>query len=314
VRAGKIDAISAVLLTAAPWVKPTLLGLPAGALIADAGLRRARALPTIAVAIVTTLVLAGLFQAVSGGRLLSDVMRSNAQPFSAAVWLDQVPGRLPFVVPIFGLAGHLAFRDRGTPGIAIGLGALSVSIAWTLFALAKTGSSANYWMEPCVAALVVIAHAKPGSFAFGRSTLVHASAALATALYAGVASVRDAVEHTVRYRADAAFVAQVRERCGTRPDDVVAADEAGVELATNGRILTPAYQTVYLVREGAFPAETWIADLESATVGCFVEHDGEMRRLPRLSHALDTHFVEVAAEGGFRLLAPRSRLHERPAP
>jgi hypothetical protein len=296
-RVGRIDGVALVLLVLVPWVKPTLLGLPAGALVADALARRdAR---TIGHAAATTLGIAAALHFASGGALFAHVALSNAQPFTLQAWLEHVPSRLPFFLPLFALAGVVGWRDRESPGTRVGLGALAGSVAWTLIALAKTGSASNYWMEPCIAAVAVIAQAAPGPrpFAFGRGPALHALLALGAVLYAGVASVRASVEHAREYRDDARFVATVRALCG---EGAIAADEAGIELVTNGRILVPTYQMVHLVNAGRFPAALWIADLRAAR--CVVEHTGQLRLSPEISRALDERFPTRLERGSFRVL------------
>jgi hypothetical protein len=303
-RRGRIDALSAVLLALAPWVKPTIIGLPAGAFAADLVVRRRAALPAIGAGLATLLAIGALLEAASGGALLSNVVLSNAQPMTLAAWLEHVPSRLPFFAPLLALAGCTAWRARRTPGVAIGLGALAASTAWVLVALAKTGSASNYWMEPCVASVALLAYAAPGAggYRFGASGPIAAAATLGAALWVDVASVRASLEHAREYRDEAAFVATLARRCG----GVVAADEAGIELAADGRVLTPTYQMVHLVRAGRYSASLWAADLRRAA--CVVEHTGQYRLSPELSRALDEGFVrEPDAASGFRLLRPKRR-------
>jgi hypothetical protein len=299
-RLGRIDKVSLVLLVLVPWVKPTVLGLPAGAFAGDLLARRKGASRTTLAAIGITLAILALFHVGTGGLLLQHVTRANAQPFTLAAWMDHVPSRLPFFAPLFALAGVVAWRDRRAPGTVIAGSALALSILWTLVALAKTGSASNYWMEPGVAAVVVVSRAKATSFDVGRSGTLHAALAAGAVLYAGVASVRASAEHMETYVEDARVVTELASRCG----GVVAADEAGVELAANGRILTTTYQMAWLAKAGRYPAETWIADLRSAS--CVLEHSRELRLVPAIDRALDTSFVVKEERGGFRRLVPTS--------
>jgi hypothetical protein len=116
---------------------------------------------------------------------------------------------------------------------------------------------------------------------------------------------RAALEHAARTRADAAFVASLRARLVLAVDDVVASDEAGIELALDGRILTPTYQMAHLVRAGAYPAAPWIADLASARTRAFVEHSGQLRLAPELERALEASYVVAFEERGFRVWTRR---------
>jgi hypothetical protein len=300
---GKIDLLGAGLFVLVPWVKPTLIGLPVGALVAaflSSGDRRRslRLFVTVGILGVASLALAHL---ASGGALLAHVVRSNAQPFTWSAWLEQVPARLPFFAPLFVWAAWVGWSDRARAGTRIGLGALGGAIVWTVFALAKTGSSSNYWMEPAIAAVALIARVPTGSFRVFGPSLVHALVALACVAWADVASVRGALEHARRMRADSAFVDGVRARSGVGSDGVVAADEAGIELVTNGRILTPTYQMVHLVRRGSYPAAPWIAELTSSRTRLFVEHTGQLRLAPALQHVLEEHYDVAFEERGFRV-------------
>jgi hypothetical protein len=303
------DAVSIVLLVLASWVKPTLIGLPAGAIAADVIVRRRWQTPGLAIA--TAVVIGLVLDRASGGVLVEHVVRSNAQPLTAASWLENVPGRLPFFLPLVGVAfWHGALR-RDDPGIAIGLGALASGTAWTLVALAKTGSAANYWAEPCIAALALLAHAN-GPYVFGRSGPLNAALTLAVVLYTDVASIPSALTRIGRYRDEALFVAPARERCGASASDVIASDEQGVELALNGRILVPAYQMAWLVHEGRFPAQLWTNDLASPNVRCFVRHGSALAPAPAVAAAVDALFAPIASEHGAELLVRRPGVNAPP--
>lgn len=303
---GRIDALALALLVLVPWVKPTLLGLPAGAFALDLAVRRDARTPAIAAA--ATLAIGLALHVASGGALLEHVARSNAQPFTVDAWLSHVPSRLPFFAPLFVLAGVVAWRDRRSPGTAIGAGALAGALLWTLAALAKTGSASNYWMEPCVAAVAVVAQAASPPLRFGEGPPAHAALALAAIAYAGVASVRASAEHVREYRDDARIAAEIGASCGAPrgggAEGVVLADEAGLELALNGRVVVPTYQMAHLVLAGRFPAQVWIDDLRSPRVRCVVEHTGQLRLSPELARALDRHFTLREERGGFRVLVP----------
>ncbi|MBX3233927.1 MAG: hypothetical protein KIT84_34135 [Labilithrix sp.] len=287
-RGARIDPLTIALFVLVPWLKPTMIGLPFGALVA------ARDRRALAIAAGLALASAAIAHVASGGALFHHVVRSNAQPFTLAAWLDQVPARLPFFAPLFAWAAWLGWRERASASMRIALGALAASVAWTLVALAKTGSSSNYWMEPCVAAVVVVVRARPSP-----RDARFAAAALAATAYAGVASIRGALEHAATYRADAETVQRMSALCNKSVDEVVAADEAGIELLLDGRILVPTYQMVHLVRRGDFPAAPWAADLGRAR--CFIEHTGQLRLVPELARAIDESFVLVAEERGHRL-------------
>lgn len=304
-RRGRVDVLSAALFVLVPWVKPTIIGLPAGALAAvwlfdsasgPAGRGRMRMIGIIVVLVTGSAVLAHV---ASHGAVFAHVVHSNAQPFTLTAWQAQVPTRLPFFGPLIVWAGWVGWRDRARPGVRIGLAALAGAVLWTLFALAKTGSSSNYWMEPSIAAVALIAQSSAGPVRVLGEKPAHALAALGCVLWADVASVSGALEHTARMRADAALVTSIRARTGVGEADVIAADEAGIELVTNGRILTPTYQMVHLVRRGTYPALRWIADLTSPRTRVFVEHTHQLRLAPELQRALESHYEVAFEERGF---------------
>jgi hypothetical protein len=302
IRNGKVDALSAVLLVLAPWLKPTLLGLPAGALLADAFLRRTPRM--LALASVVCVGIGVVLYVASSGLIFDHVIRSNAQPFTLAGWSLRIAHHLPFFGPLFVLALWQGAANRRHVGTAIGLAATIGAIGWTLVAIAKTGASANYWMEPCIAAVALVAHA-PGPYAFGRSGLVHAALTLLAVIYTDVASIRTSFERIALYRHDAAVVASVRRRCEASPSDVIASDEQGIELAVNGRILTTAYQIAWRVNAGKYPASLYIADLLAPNVRCFVIHSHELHAAPEVERSVGTHFTTLFTDGDVRVLKRR---------
>lgn len=254
----RVDVLSAVLLAIVPWVKPTLIGLPLGVLVADAWSRRAW--ESLAISASTAIGLGAVLQLASGGVLLAHVVASNAQAFTLEAWLDHVPSRLPFFAPPIALAAYAAWTARS----AVAKGAVVGSSVWTSLALAKIGSASNYWMEPCIAAVAIVAYVP---FALPRFT---SCIALASVGYAGVAAVGGATQHRRDYVAEAAFLDVVQAQCpGT-----ISADEAGIELVHDGRILLPTYQFSQLVTAGRWPAKLWADDI--AATECFVSHTGQL--------------------------------------
>jgi len=292
VRQRSVDVLAATLFVLAAWVKPTVLGIPCGALIADAVLFRRVSRLGVAIAVGGAIGVV-LFLA-SGGALVEHVVRSNAQPLRLSVWLAQVPARLPFFAPLLLAAAANGAANRRAPGVAIALGALAASVTWTTIALAKTGSAANYWMEPCLAAVVLLAHAR-GPFVFGSENPLHAGAVAAHALYTQVGSVRAAYEHGLEYRAEASAVASVRSRC----EGPVGADTQGIELALDGRILVPTYQAAWLVRTGRFPAALWKRDLEQ--VSCYVVRSHDLDAAPEIAAFVAARFPIVENVGPLEL-------------
>jgi hypothetical protein len=215
-------------------------------------------------------------------------VQSNAQPFALGPWLEQVPARLPFFATLFAWCAWQGRHEK------IAFGAFVGAFAWTLIALAKTGSSSNYWMEPCIAALVLLARAPRASYDDRRL----AGAALVSVLYVGVASIRGALEHRATFRRDAEVVESFRAEC-----TLVAADEAGIELVLDGRILMPAYQMTYLVKKGSVPESLFHDQLRA--VPCYVEHTSQLSLLPNVASELPRLFDGPRERDGFRLWKKR---------
>ena len=86
-----------------------------------------------------------------------------------------------------------------------------------------------------------------------------------------MAAVGGATEHRREYRDDAAFVASIRRFC---PTGVIGADEAGIELLLDERIVLPTYQFSELMKAGRWPESIWITDYAKAS--CFVEHTKQL--------------------------------------
>lgn len=279
----RLDPLTIALFVLVPWIKPTMIGLPIGALLAS---RDRRAWGIAAGFAVVSALLAGKV-------LFVHVVQSNAQPVALAPWLEQVPARLPFFALLFSVAAWRGRHER------IAFGAFVGAFAWTMIALAKTGSSSNYWMEPCIAALVLLARAPRADHADPRL----AAAAAVTALYVDVASVRASIEHRAMFRRDAETVASFRAPCLRAPGDVVAADEAGIELVLDGRILMPAYQMTHLAKKGAIPESLFTEELRASR--CYVEHTGQLELLPSVASELPRLFDGPIEQNGFRLWTKR---------
>ena len=282
-RPRKLDLLTVALFVLVPWIKPTFIGLPIGALLAH----RDRRMLAIAASLAVTSVIAAYL--LTNGEIFRHVFVANAQPFTSKSWLAQVPGRLPFFAPLFAWAAWLGWRARAR----VGLGALAGATVWTLIALAKTGSSSNYWMEPCIAALVVIARSGPSP-----RDLPFAAAAVVAVLWTDIAAIRGSLEHAATFRSDAAFVATVREVC---PSGTVMADEAGIELVLDGRIVVPTYQFAWLVRRGRVSASRWVDALAASS--CYVEHTHQLDLVPDLANERARTFVVTREDAGFRLWA-----------
>jgi hypothetical protein len=320
VRLGRVDPASAALFALAPWIKPNVVSLAAGVFVVDLVLRRARALPSLATAAAVTVALVAILHQASHGAWVSHLLLSTAQPLSLPQWTDQVSSRVQFFAAPLTVAAIVGWRARKDPRVALALGSLGAAVAWAIVSAAKIGSAGNYWMEPWVAAIAVVARAPLPPI--GAQVRVFAAAgALLQALWSGVASVRSSYEQlAIEVPAHRRALARAREVCGARSGDLLVGDEVGLELAMDdGRILTTPFQMTHLVRRGLFPVAAWLADVRRPeVVGAVMEDDLLERPLeqvsiehdrlpPALRSALDERFTLAEKNGEWRTYCARSR-------
>jgi hypothetical protein len=314
-RLGRVDPLSAVLFALAPWVKPNVVGMAAGAFVVDLVVRRARALGALSAALLTTGAMGVTLHVASGGAWIGHLLRSTGQPLSFALWRDQALSRLEFLGLPLGFAAYVGLSSRGKDRVALALGALGASIVWALVSLAKIGSASNYCIEPALAAVVVLAHAPVPTLQGHRRTVV-LGVALAQALWDGVASVRSSYEELfVAFPGERRALARAREVCGAGPDDIVLGDETGIELELDGRIVETPFQMTHLARRGLYPLGNWIAEVKRPQiVGIVMEDDLLERPLtevsvehdrfgPQLRRVLRERFELVETNGGWRTYA-----------
>ncbi len=269
VRRNEVDAICGALFALGAWFKPNVLSIGAGVVAYAVIVQRFQAWRVIASGLVASVVCAAWVEHMSHGTWISHLVRSTAQALSLSRWLEQFFSRIAFLGLPHACAGWCAWRARRTPGIAIAFVALVSSLVWTSFSMAKSGSAVNYWGEPSVAMLVVLAYAPlPDPSRIARVVLSVAGAAFAIA--SAAASVILAKETLARDDASVRAIARVRGLCKTSTTDVVVAGDPGVEMALNGRVVATPFQTTYLVRHGKFPLALWKADVERPEVTCLV--------------------------------------------
>lgn len=306
-RKGDVDAIAGVLFALAAFVKPNVIGAAPGAIVvAYLATRRFRG---FLAAVMTSAVLFAVLHLASGGRFLAHLLLSTGQPPDASLFFEQLVHRVPFFVLPIGFAMVTGLSVRKDAGARIALGALVTSTAWSLLSLAKTGSATNYFLEPMLCAVVVLARADLPSFA--RSGVVLPIACIVQALWTGVASVKSATKEIALsfQRSDA--IAKMRATCGAGERDVILADEPGIERMLNGRIVATPFQTTHLVRRGLFDEKIWLADIARPEVKCLYMQDDLLERPldrvsvahdrfgPELRRALRERFERVASDEGF---------------
>jgi hypothetical protein len=180
---------------------------------------------------------------------------------------------------LLALAGLWAFVARKDKGAALGLGALIVGVAWAFVTFAKVGSAANYWMEPCMAAVVVLSTVPPPPLSPAARSLL-AIAVPFQVLWGAVSSVRASLESLEANRAHMVLLEQARSVCGIGPGRLVVGDEPGIEVELDGRLVAHAFPLTSQARMGRYPLAPWTADLARDEIGCVVTAHDRIERPP----------------------------------
>jgi hypothetical protein len=268
VRRGRVGWAGGVLFAMAAWLKPNVIGAFTGAMLAEVIVHRTRAYAAVLGCCAVSVPVAFLLQRVSLGVWTTHLAGSTLAPLRSTLFFEHMASRLPFFgIPLL-FAACAVWGDVRSPKVARGecgggwhaFLALVASSTWTLIALAKVGSASNYWMEPCIAGLVAIAHAsKPPPWGAPQAVL-----ALAQCLWVDVASVRESVTGLAQAGAQYAVIMRVRDSC----DGLVVADTPGLEMELNGRVLCSPFQLRYLAKAGGFSADQWVETLRRPEIAC----------------------------------------------
>jgi hypothetical protein len=195
--------------------------------------------------------------------------------------------------------------------------ALLASIAWALFTFTKVGSASNYWMEPCVAALVAFARA-PVAFAPARFASVLPAIALAQVTWIGVASVRATIERIPEAIARSNALPDLRARCATN-GRVAISENAGLQWDLDGRVVFAPAQLRYAAEAGRFDDRALLADLARPEMACVVTTSDILEEDParalgaedpfgaRVRAAIRERFWRDREIAGYRVYIPRAR-------
>lgn len=306
-RRGRLTSGAVVLFVVAAFVKPTVVGALPGLLLAECAVRPRQG--ARAVALTTALVVAMVagLELASHGMFWTHLVASNAQGFSLEALRPNL-SRFAFFAPLVAWALYTAHERRADPSSLHARLALMTSFAWTSLALAKVGSASNYWMEPCVVAVCVIAAFAPPS---RPSRGWVAALSVLAAAQAAVTTIRAAIEHAAHEREQPSAFALIERRCGVPAGGVVLSDHGGVELRANGRVVYPGFQMSYAAREGRFPASLWAADVVRPEVRCFVETEHQFfARVPAVARAVEREFEPAFEAAGMRVWTRRVALNE----
>ncbi len=308
---GELDKTAGTLFALAVWTKPNVLGLAAGAFAVQALVSWRVAARAAVPGLLVSGAFAVVLQIASGGAWTDHLLRATGQSGSFALWAEQVPSRAQFLGAPIAAALVVAWRGRrASPAARLVGGALAASLVWTLVSLAKIGSATNYWMEPMVAVTVIAAFVPHHLPQTGRLGWAVAAGALLQSLWTGVATLRSVPEAVASARAHAAFVQKVRRTCVRGPDEVILADEPGLELMLDGRVVATPFQLTHLVRGGKFPLEPWVSDVLRPEARCLVMEDDLLERpAAQVSVAHDRFGPELRAILRARFL-PDARVPE----
>jgi hypothetical protein len=265
VRRGSIGMLGGALFTLAALLKPNVIGAFAGAALVELVLGRGRLVHAIAGAAVVAVPVIAVLQWISDGAWLPTLLHATLQPFSLELWATRMADKLVQFAPLLAFCLWIAARARRAPGMLHGLAALATSTAWALVTLGKVGSSSNYWIEPCLAALVVLANAPLPAM---RPRLRAALVAVGLAHLAGTAAVSTwfAVHDADNARAQAAFLVEIRQRCA----GAILSDDAGLEMQLDRRVIVSSFQLRWMVAAGQFPAAAWADTVADPAISCAV--------------------------------------------
>jgi hypothetical protein len=322
VRRDRAGPLEGALLAAAALIKPSVLGIAAGTLGGEVLYRRVRAWPALLGAACVSAALAAALQRASHGQWLAHLTRGNYGGMQVAFWLGRLAARGPFFGLPLAFAGLCAWRARAAPGAMRALWALVSSTGWTVFTLAKAGSASNYWMEPCLAGLVVFSHV-PLPDLSPAVTAALSILAPVQALWTGVASVRSSTESIRTAAPQRAMLESARARLGAAPSEIVLGAEAGLEYLLNRRLVQQPVYLTSLSRAGRYPIDLWLRDLTRPEVVGLVMNDDLLERplseenvaedlfAPPVRAFLREHYALVANGAGLYLYArddpPRAR-------
>jgi hypothetical protein len=262
VRRGRVGFWGGAGFALGAWLKPNVFGAMAGALAAELVVHRARALWCFLGATALSLPIAFALQRASGGMWIAHLLGSTGSPLRWDVFANRCETRLAFFGPPNALAMWTAGRAfrRKSPGSLHGLLALGMSAFLAFVLQAKVGGSDNYWMEPCLAGLVVVANfplpIEP-KFAF-------ALAALIQVLWIDLVTFRHSREDYDRAAAQSRFIKRVRASCS----GLVLTNTPGLDMEINGRVLFAPISLRYLAKAGRFSAAEWARTVRAPEIVC----------------------------------------------
>jgi hypothetical protein len=304
-RVGRADALAGALFALAAWTKPNVIGIAAGVLLHEIFAGRSRALRPVTAALVVTCALGFWTARVSHGVWLEHLLRSTLQRASLQRAILEIVPRLPFLGIPHAFAAYSVVRARGSASAGMLRWALTSSLIWTTIEMSKVGSSTAYWLEPTLAAVIVMAEVPlPRARLWNVATVrwAVALATLATLAWNAVSSWKGARGAFARRDA----IARVRAECGASASDLVMADHPGLEMMLDGRVLETPYQLTHQVRKGLYPLSLWESDIAAPQIRCLVTESNLQEPAPEATDLENERFgaeIRPALLGRFVLAA-----------
>lgn len=252
-RRGHVDPLSAALFAVAPLVKPSCLGVLCGVAIAHVAARESGRFRSAMAGAAAASAVALFCHVTSDGTWLTHIIRSTGQPLTLTRFVEQMGSRFVVLGLPHLVIAILAIRRRAA---LVVVAPLVASLVWSSFSMAKHGSGTQYWLEPTMAAIVAIAFMPPG-----RAPRALRSAGPLAVVLVAVLSLPAYWRELAEWRVNDAEILLVDRHCAREKGEVVVSSEAALELALDGRVLVPDWQSSFLARRGTFPAQAWRNDL-----------------------------------------------------
>jgi hypothetical protein len=158
-RKGHVDALSAALFAVVPLVEPSCLGVLGGVTVAHMLRREPGRDHAVFAAVFAATVVTLFCSVVSGGVWVTHVVRSIDRPMTCTRFVQELGwSALVLGAPNVAIAA-IAIKKRAPLVLTA---PLIASIAWSPFAIAKHGSGTQVWLEPTMAAVVMLAFMPAG--------------------------------------------------------------------------------------------------------------------------------------------------------
>lgn len=268
----RMDPLSAALFAAAPFLKPNvcMISLSCFAVeIVRARHRIRETLPSVLAAAAAGGANLLFCHLKSHGMWLVHLRMSTVQPFLWVKWHEWLQDYfvflgLPHLLVFVGAVVFAVRAPRHLRGSVYAYAAAGATLLWSAWLMGKAGAGTHYYLEPTVAAIVLLAHL-PEEAITKAHDVVSLTFAIAS-LIVGIPLYRTWIADARTF--DAA-VPRVRDLCALGPNETALSSNVRMEWALTHRVVIPEYQTTYLTHAGKFPLELWTSTLTDPHVRCF---------------------------------------------